>query len=244
MRASRAAAVICISFSILACAASGAAGDVIRFKKGGAQKCVVIEETEESVEYLSSMGVIKTPMERIGSIERETDDVNAALEEKWGKKKAELSAPKPKTPKPRPAKSEKPAPLRTYTINITKRRIALGGAVGVQGGWPVSTFVIKDLGSVKGNRVLEVEVTSFRTGVRAISTSDFHALLRNGLRIDPKPFDGYPSLRANLKIDEKASGHVSFPINAKLETLIVRSSAGNFDLDFETGAFSIKGGPF
>ena len=243
MRTSRVTALLCIFFTVLAYARGDSAADVIRFKKGGAQRCVVIEETKETLEFLSPMGVVKVSMEKIGSIERQSDDVNAALEAKWSKKKTRT--PKPKPAKPKPAKPRGPQSLRTYRVDITKRAITLGGRKsGVEGGQPVANFLIDDLGVVEGNRLFEVTVTSYRSGSRRISGGAFHALYRNGHRIDSKPLEGFEGLDATLAQYDMTTGYVAFPTNGELETLVVRSKLTDFDLDLESGNFSTKGGSF
>lgn len=243
MRTGRAATILCIVLTFASVGADNAFGDVIRFKKGGAQRCVILKETEEEVQFLSSMGEAKMPMKRIESIERESDDVNAALKEKWNKKKTR--APEPKPVEPKPAKPEKPQPLRTYENQITKRTIALGGRKSeVEGGQPVADFVIDDLGEIEGDHVFEVKVISYRSGSRRITSGDFHVTLRNGYRVDTKPLEGYPGLDLMLKAYGKGSGYLTFPTTGILETLVLRSSIADFDLDLETGHFSVKRGPF
>ena len=240
----RATAFLCIFFSILAYAWGDSTADLIRFKKGGAKQCVIIEETEETLEYLCSMGVIKTPMDRIGAIERESDDINTTLEEKWGKKKTRTPATKSRR-EPKPAAAQTPKPLRTYSAEITKRTIALGGKTSaVEGGQRVADFVIDDLGSVKGSRLFKVSVISHRIGSRRIMGGNFHALYRNGQRIDARPLKGFAPLDAALKQGDKATGYVAFPTNGELATFVVKSDLATFDLDLNSGYFSIKRSPF
>jgi hypothetical protein len=244
MWTSRVTAFLCIFFSVLACAWGDSTADYIRFKKGGAQQCVIIEESEESVEFLSPMGVVKMSMEKIGSIERQPDDVNAALKEKWSKKNRRPPTSKSRR-KPKPMNPQAPKSLRTYHTEIARRTIALGGKTSAAGGGQqVADFVIDDMGSVKGNRLFEVSVTSHRIGSRRITSGSFHVLYRNGLRIDPKSLKGFAPLDATLNQGDKATGYVAFPTNGVLETLVVRSDIADFDLDLETGNFSIKRGPF
>jgi hypothetical protein len=69
-------------------------------------------------------------------------------------------------------------------------------------------------------------------------------LLRNGLRIDPEVLEGYDELNSALFAHETASGHVAFGTGAKLETLVLRSRVGNFELDLATGKFTSKKGSF
>jgi hypothetical protein len=189
------------------------------------------------------MGEAKMSMERISSIERESDDINNTLTAKWKKKKKRSPAPKPAALKP--AEAKQPVSLRTYKTEITRRTIALGGKKsGVEGGQPLADFVIEDLGKIKGSRVFEVKVISYRSGNRRITSADFHAALRNGYRVDPKPLDGYPAIDAKLNAYDKGSGYVAFPTTGILEALVVRSSIADFDLNLETGSFAIKRGPF
>jgi len=243
MRTVTGATILCILLSLSSFEADKALADVIRFKKGGAQRCVILEETEDEVRFLSSMGEAKMPVERIESITRESDDVNETLTAKWDKKKTR--APESEPAEPEPAKPEKPKSLRTYLTQITKRTIALGGkSSGVQGGQPVADFMVDDLGEIKGNRVFEVKIVSYRSGSRRITSGDFHVTLQNGYRIDAKPLEGYPALNLTLKAYDNGSGYLTFPTSGKLETLVLRSSIADFDLDLETGHFAVKRGPF
>ena len=245
MRTARATVFLCFMLLFPGLIASNAFGDWIKFKKGGAQRCVIIEETEDLVRFLSSMGEAKMPMERIGSIERESEDVNETLKAKWDKKKKRAPAPKPKPVERKPAKPKGPQSLRTYKKEMTKRTIALGGKKsGIEEGQSVASFLIDDLGEIKGSRVFEVKIISYRSGMRRITSGDFHALFRNGYRIDPKNLEGFPALDAKLNAYDKGSGYVTFPASGQLETLVVRSSLVDFDLNLETGHFAIKRGPF
>lgn len=217
-------------------------GDMIKFKRGGVQKCVVIEETEESVRFLTSMGTASMPRSRIESIEHESEEVNNKLKEKWEQKKKRSRV---EQPKPKPAKKKEAPVLRTYNIELTRRRIALGGrATGVAGEQQVATFVIKDLGMIKGKRLFKVDVTSHRSGARTISDADFHAFLRNDMRMDSETLEGFDRLDATLRIYETASGHLAFPTDAKLETLALNSQVADFDLNLETGEYTTRDGPF
>ena len=243
MRATRIAVLFCLGIFALLWGAEDARGDVIRLKKGGAQKCVIIKETEDSVTYLNSMGTVTMRMEKISSIERESDEVNAALKNKWKEKKTRRP-PKPKRVDAKPKKPEKKV-NRTYAFEVTVRRIALGGkASAMAGGQLVAEFVIEDLGEIKGSRVFDVKVISHKNGTHRIYGPSFHAFLHNGLRIDPKPLDGYPELNANLKMLDSGSGYLAFPVTGRLESLFLRSSLIDLNLDLESGAFTIKRGPF
>lgn len=245
MRAKLIAALICFAASTLIGASGDARADVIKFKKGGAEQCVVVKEMEDSICFLSSMGVVTMRRDKIESIEYESDEVNAALEKKWEKEKKQKTSRKKEPAVAKPAEPQKPKVLRTYDVNITIRRIALGTRkAGVKDGQQVATFYVEDFGEVKGNRLFKIDVTSYRSGTHRISAGNFHSLLPNGLRIDPEPLEGYPELDAHMNAYDLRSGYVAFPTNAKLEDLIVRSSLADFDLDLESGQFSIRRGPF
>jgi len=92
MRSARILAVLCCATLVSALAPGRADGDTIRFTHGGARKCVIIEETEESVRFLNSMGTVSMPRSRIESIERESEEANAKLREKWEQKKGQRKA--------------------------------------------------------------------------------------------------------------------------------------------------------
>jgi len=244
MRSARILAVLCCATLVSALAPGRADGDTIRFTHGGARKCVIIEETEESVRFLNSMGTVSMPRSRIESIERESEEANAKLREKWEQKKKKARVKKPE-PAPEPAKKKELPVRRTYNIEITRRRIMLGGrATGTGSDQQVASFVIKDMGMVKGSRLFDVKVTSHKSGANSISQADFHALLRNDFRIDPEPLEGHAELDARLNAYETASGCVAFSTDANLETLVLRSQIANFKLDLETGKFTTRSGPF
>jgi hypothetical protein len=243
MRTTKAVVFLCGMLLFPCFTADSAYGDWIRLKKGGAQRCVVLEETEDGVRFLSSMGEAKLPMEKIESITSETEEVNESLKEEWGKKKRRAPKPEPATPKP--TKPKGPQSLRTYSQEITKRTIALGGKKsGIEGGQLLAKFVIEDMGDLKGSRVFEVKIISYRSGTHRVAAGNFHATLRNGYRIDPKAIEEYPALDVTLGVHDKGSGYVTFPASGQLETLVFRSSLADFDLNLETGRFAIKRGPF
>jgi hypothetical protein len=245
MRATRIVAVLCLGAFALSFMAGETRGDVIRLKKGGAQKCVIVKETEESVCYQNSMGTVTMRTEKIASIERESDETNSALKNKWNKKKSRRPSAKPKAVAVKPKKPKKKQPNRTYKFEVTIRRIMLGGRdSAMAGGELVAEFVIGDLGEVKGNRLFEIKITSHKNGTHRVRGPSFRAYLHNGLRIDPMPLDGYPELDDNLKMFELGSGYVAFPVAGKLEKLVFRSSLTDFDLDLESGALTVKRGPF
>jgi len=226
--------------------------DIIKFKKGGKQRCVIIEETEDSVHFMSRTGTCTMPRSRIGAIEYESEEANAALEESWKEKKRkapeedseeapeEQSEPSRERPEEARRKSH-----RTYTVEPAKLSISIGGrATGIRSAQRMATFVIKDLGMVKGSKLFHVTVTSYRSGGRMISSGDFHALTSRGMRIDPRPLKGYSTLRANLGFRKTASGHVAFPTDEELKWMVVRSDVAEFKLNLETGDFASQRGPF
>ena len=244
MRSARILAILCCATLALMFAPGGAVGDMIKFKRGGVQKCVIVEETEDSVRFLNSMGTVSTPLSRIESIVRESEEINNKLKEKWEKKKRRVRVEKPK-PSPEPAKKEEAPVLRAYNVELTKRRISLGGrAAGIDGTQLVAAFIIKDLGMIEGKRLFLVTATSHRSGAHNITCTDFHALLKNGLRIDSETPESYDELDAALFAHETATGHVAFGAGAKLETLVLKSQVGKFELDLATGKFTSREGPF
>ncbi len=243
MRPAKISMWLCCLLLVAAFAPNEAEGDVIKFKHGGTQQCVILEESENSVRFLSSMGPTSMPRSRIESIKLDSDKVNAEFTKRWEeKKKSRVRRPKPP---PAPVKKKGPAVKRTYNVEIIKRRIALGGrAAGGAGEQQVATFVIKDMGVVKGSRLFDVTATSHRSGNRRISSADFHAFLSNGARIAPRPLEGYKELKATLITYGSASGFVAFPDGEKLETLVHKSDVAEFDLDLATGKYSTRSGPF
>ena len=80
MRSARILALLCCATLALTLAPGGADGDMIKFKRGGVQKCVIIEETEDSVRFLNSMGTVTTPLARIEGIVRESEEINNKLD--------------------------------------------------------------------------------------------------------------------------------------------------------------------
>lgn len=244
MRTAGIAVILFTTTLALACPPSKADGDIIKFKRGGKQRCVIVEETEESVKFQSLTGMASMPRARIESIEHESDEINAGLKEKWKDKKKKARAAQAETP-PEPAKKKESEVQRTYNVEITKRRIMLGGYVSSMASeQPAASFVIKDLGVVNGSRLFHVRVTSHRSGARFISQSSFHCFLRNGLRIDSRPLAGHAGLKARLTMGETAAGHVAFPIDAKLTNMVMKSEVASFDLNLATGQFTTKGSPF
>lgn len=234
-------------FSAVLCLAAWtpppANGDIIKFKRGAKKKCVVVEETEEWVSFLTSMGVVKMPRARIVTIERESDEVNEALREEWEQDNKRTPREKPKE-KPETAEKE-PKLLRTYKVDIRKRRIMLGGrASGVREAQPVAFFKIEDMGMVEGSRLFRVGVTSYLSARHSIRPPDFYVLSENGMRSDPRPLEGYDDLHATLNRNETAQGYVAFPTKAELKTMVVRSDIASFQLNLETGGFVTEGGPF
>jgi hypothetical protein len=225
--------------------------DVITFKKGGRQRCVIVKETEDKVHFISRVGTCETPRARIEKIQYESDEKNAALKEKWTQRKeqatAEQSRREPKNPQAAGEQKDtrKPKPHRTYTVEPTKFAISIGGrATGIRSAQRTATFVIDDLGMVEGNRVFHVAVTSYRSGGRTISMEDFHALTSRGMRVDPRPLKGYPILRASLQFKKTVSGHVAFPTEDELKWLFVQSDIAEFKLDLASGEFESQRGPF
>ena len=184
------------------------------------------------------------PRARIESIELESDEKNEALKREWKKKKTRSRVKKPE-PEPTPKKPKKTKSLRTYEVNITKRRIVLGAsAAGVQDGQPVASYIIEDLGVIEGSRLFRVKVISYKGGTHHVSSSDFHTYLRNGARVDPRSLEGFNDLDAKLFDQGQKSGHVAFPTDTELEKLVVRSSLADFELDLVTGGFTTRRGPF
>ena len=104
----RSAGIAVILFSTtlaLASPSRKADGDIIKFKRGGKQRCVIVEETEESVKFQSLTGMASMPRARIESIEHESEEANAKLKEKWEKKK-KARTKRPEAPPPKPAKKK------------------------------------------------------------------------------------------------------------------------------------------
>ncbi len=218
-------------------------GDIIKFKRGAKKKCVVVEEDEGWVSFLTSMGVVKMPRGRIESIERESEETNDALRKEWEEENKRTPSEKPKE-EPKPAEKE-PKLLRTYKVDIRKRRIMLGGrASGIRDSQPVAFFKVEDMGMVEGSRLFRVGVTCYLSARHNIRPADFYALTENDMRVDPRPLKGYDDLNATLSRNETASGHVAFPTKLELKTMIVRSDIASFQLNLETGGFVTESGPF
>ncbi|GAB4350620.1 MAG: hypothetical protein Kow0099_34290 [Candidatus Abyssubacteria bacterium] len=213
--------------------------DMIKFKHGAQKKCVIIKEDEKWVTFLTQLGEMKMPRSRIESIERESDELNAALKEEWQQSKVRPQADKEEDTK---AEENKPKTKRTYNVEVRKRRLALGirGAANVGTAEAVAVFFIKDMGMVEGSRLFHVNVTSYKSGTSDISPANFYALTSNGARFDPRPLKGYEDLKGSLVKTQSTSGHVAFPTDAELEQLIVNSDLGNFNLNLATGDFVIK----
>lgn len=213
---------------------TGAVGDMIKFTRGARKQCVVLEETEKSVRFLTSMGEIEMPLAKIESIERESDEVNEALKKEWAGRKTK--APKEPEVKPEPV-DEKPKIRRTYNIDITKRRISLGGKGGVGEAQPIVSFVVHDYGMVEGSRLFNISVTSYKSTSAALAPANFHALLTNGARVDPKPLEGFDALDTGVGLNQTVTGYLAFSTDAEIKTVVLRSDLTDFDLNLETGEF-------
>jgi len=201
-----------------------------------------MEETEGWVSFRTSMGLAKMPRARIESIERESEEVNKELLNQW---KRDKSRPPEVKPEPEESEEEKPEVRRTYSVEIRKRRIALGGtSSGVSQAQPIASFTIEDLGMVEGIRLFHVQATSYMSSMRTIKARDFYVLSTNEMRVDPEALEGYPDLDVRLGTNQAGKGHVGFPTNAPLKTMIVRSELADFELDLETGDFATKHGFF
>ncbi|MBI5114932.1 hypothetical protein HZA56_00500 [Candidatus Poribacteria bacterium] len=226
--------VLSVAMSFISWFSHGAVGDIIKFTRGARKQCVVIEQTEKSVRFLTSMGEIEMPLAKIESIERESDEVNAALKKEWAGRKTK--APKEPEVKPEPV-DEKPKILRTYNIDITKRRISLGGKGGVGEAQPMVSFVVQDYGMVEGSRLFNISVTSYKSTSADLSPANFHALLTNGARVDPKPLEGYDALDKRVGLNQTVTGYLAFSTDADIKTIVLRSDLTDFDLNLETGEF-------
>lgn len=238
---------LCATILFIAFHSTEARADIIKFKKGGKKKCVIEEETETSVRFLTQMGPVTMPLERIDSIERESDEVNKALKDGWEKKTTRSPVVRPrKKAKEQPdeilqAEAEKPKAERVYDIKITKRKIT---PTGTGSGYPSATFRIEDFGDVKGGRLFRVTVINYRTPARTISSTEFYALMSNGMRLDPRPIEGYPRLDARVDYRKTASGYLTFPGGARLRKLVMRGQIADFELDLDTGRFVTRGSVF
>ncbi|UCD56837.1 MAG: hypothetical protein JSV16_13585 [Candidatus Hydrogenedentota bacterium] len=124
MRAMRMAAMVCVGAFLSMCTQTAADGDIINFKRGLKKKYVIIEESEESVSFLTSMGPVSMPRSRIESIERESEEINEALRKKW--KRIDRKTPEKKDEAAEEPAVEKPRVRRTYNVNVTRRRKGLG----------------------------------------------------------------------------------------------------------------------
>jgi len=238
---------LCVAILFIAFNLTEVRADIIKFKKGGKKKCVIEEETETSVRFLTQMGPVTTPLERIDSIERESDEVNKAIKDEWEKKATKSSVVRPrKKAKKQPdevpqAKTEEPEAERVYDIKITKRKVT---PTAVGSGYPAATFRIEDFGEVKGGRLFRVIVINYRTTARSISSTEFYALMSNGMRLDPRPIKGYPLLDARVGYRKTGSGYLAFPGRARLRKLVMRGQIADFELDLDTGGFVTRGGVF
>ncbi|RJP21343.1 MAG: hypothetical protein C4520_10030 [Candidatus Abyssobacteria bacterium SURF_5] len=210
-----------------------AAGDLIKFRHGAKKQCVVLEETEDWVVFLTAYGEMKMPMSRIESIERESEETNKSLKEQWNRQ--------PKTQKEEPekqetVKEEKPQVKRTYKVEAKRRRVMVGArSSGLSSKELESSFTIKDMGMVQGSRLFHVSVMSYKNASIRISPPDFYAFSVNNMRINPHPLDGYPDLDAKVSFNQSASGHISFPTAVKIEKLVHKSELAEFELNLETG---------
>jgi hypothetical protein len=244
---------------LLPCIPYEAAGDIIKFKRGTQKKCVIVEESEDSVRFLTPMGMMGMPRSMIESIKRESEEINDALEEQWSHEKKKPEKEPEAEPQP---EEEKPQPSRTYTVDIKMRAVALGRrsagltteemravalgrrSAGLTTEEPEALLVIKDFGMVEGRRLFQISVTSFKSTSSSISAPDFHVLLTNDARVDPRPLEGYAELDATVLPKQTASGYVAFPTAAKLHKMVVKSDLTEFELDLETGKFTTRRGPF
>jgi len=91
MGAVRLVLMYCVVLLVSASAHMRAEADTIKFTYGAKKKCVIIEEDEKWVTFLSPYGEVKVSRGQIESIKRESDEVNEAFREQWGVKKAETS---------------------------------------------------------------------------------------------------------------------------------------------------------
>lgn len=241
MKNTTALTALLVILSFLVCGPSPANGDVIKFIRGAKKKCVVVEENDQWVSFLTPMGEVKMPRSRIESIERESDEVNKALKEQWAQSAANATK---KQPAEEPKSVEKKVQVtRTYNVDIKRRRIMVGGrSPELKSEEPVASFVIKDLGMVGGSHLFNLSVTSYKGTPSEISPKEFHALTANGIRVNPRPLEGYADLNAKLGPNQAASGHLAFPTDAKLQTMVFRSDLANFDLNLETGEPVFKDG--
>lgn len=244
MRAIRIVLMLCCLVSSLVFFSRQGGTDIITFKKGGKQRCVIVEEDDDAVHFVTRMGKCRMRRSRIEAIEYESEEVNADLREKWKRKKTETPEDQPE-PAEKSPKKKGPQPLRTYTVEPTKLSISVAGhATGINSAQRVATFLIEDLGVVKGNRLFRVKVTSYRSGVRTVSLRDFYTVSSHGMRVNAKSLKGYPILRASLGLGKTASGHVAFPADSKLKWIFVKSDLAQFKLNLETGEFASMRGPF
>ncbi|MBI4830391.1 MAG: hypothetical protein HY801_02315 [Candidatus Lindowbacteria bacterium] len=235
MEVKKLAALMCaVIFALSWRLSDEATGDVVKFKHGARKQCIVLEETEKSVRLLTSMGEIEMPLTRIESIERESDETNEALRKEWAEKKTKT----PKEPEVKPAPvEEKPHVRRTYNIDITKRRVSLGGKTEAGNAQPIVSFIIQDFGAVEGSRLFHISLTSYKSTSADISVKNFHALLGNGSRVDAASLEGYDMLDARVRLNETVTGHLAFPADADINTVVLKSDLADFDLDLETGEF-------
>jgi hypothetical protein len=226
-----------VVMSVLVCGPSPANGDLVKFKHGAKKKCVVLEEDDDWVSLLTPMGEIKMPKGRIESIERESDEVNNALKQEWAQSN---KMPKKESEQLKPVE-KKVQVTRTYKVEVKRRRIMVGARdPELKSEVLVATFLIKDLGVVKGSRLFNISVTSYKSTPCEISPPDFYVLAKGDQRVNPHPLEGYADLNAKLGENESASGHIAFPTEAKLQTMVFRSDLANFDLNLETGEPVIK----
>lgn len=234
--------VCCLSSLCLLGVSDRANGDFIKFKRGAKKQCVVIEEDETWVTFLTPMGEMKMPCSRVESIEREPEEVNEALMAEWADKNTARSEGQNEEEE---NEEEQPRVRRTYKIEIRKRRVMLGArTAGIKDAQLVASFKVTDLGTIEGSHLFHVTVTSFRSIRTDVSPPDFHALTKDGMRINPHPLKGYEDLKASLALNETASGHVAFPTTQELGKLVFSSALAEFELDLETGDYDVKGGFF
>jgi hypothetical protein len=236
--------VICLGFLLLAFPQRQAQGDWIKFKHGAKKQCVIREDDQNFVSFLTSYGEMKMPKSRIESIEREAEDVNASLEEQWTQKpKRRENQEEEETTQTTVA--QKPKTLKTYRIEIKQRRRMLGArASGLTSEVLHAAFTIDDKGTVEGNHLFSVSVTSYKSTPSEISAADFTAVLEIGMKIKPHTIKDQADLKARLFENQSASGSVAFPTSAKLAKLLYKSELADFELDLETGEFVVNKGPF
>jgi hypothetical protein len=238
------ATVICLGFLFLIFAVPQrrAQGDWIKFKHGAKKQCVVKEEDQEFVSFLTSYGEMKMPKSRIESIERETEEINESLKEQWTQKPKRHENPEEETQKPLP---QKPKPLQTYRIEIKQRRRMLGArASGLDSEVLHASFAIEDKGIADEDHLFSVSVTSFKSTPTDISAADFTAVLENGMKITSHSLPDHPDLKARLVENQSTSGSVAFPTTEKLAKLLYKSELADFELDLSSGEFIVKEGPF